>query len=181
MSATNRKALRDLDIPKNVLIYGRVSDGSLIPLETDASGQIRVAVEVGDVIAIVSGPVILLSGEVHVVSGVITTVPSPQGIVVVTASGLATTNSLVYSGTGFLNHETMSIHIENLTNGSGLLYNVRGTVLSGFSPYVLISGSLASGQCIVWTTAFPYSWVDVGLANLQGNYSGTASVYIAKR
>mgnify|MGYP001574538617 CR=1 FL=1 len=254
---------RDLDVPKNVQLYGVDYSGHVIPISTDLSGELKVDVTIGDIIAVVSGNVtaLLSSGEVHVTSGQViakvsgevvsvasgaiidktllsglgvlisgqtiatasgaiinrdllsglqvisqsglgvlisgqvvslqsgtvvkisgeTIVQRYEGQVLTLFSGYGTTNTLVYSGFEFLTYGVTTMHIENLTNGSGLLYNVRGATQSGMTAYTLISGSLASGQVKINTLTDPYSWVDIGLANLQSNFSGTAMVYIARR
>jgi hypothetical protein len=126
----------------------------------------------------VSGTV-AVSGVVQISGETVTT--AKNGVVSVLFSGYGTTNTVVYSGFGFTQHEAASIVLTHLGNGSGINYSFRGYVLSGTAPLVLSSGTIDSGDTVVETITDPYSWVDIGADSKQDNFSGLLTVAVLRR
>jgi hypothetical protein len=120
----------------------------------------------------VSG-VVQISGE--------TIITAKNGATSVLFSGYGTTNTVVYSGFGFTQHEAATFVLTHLGNGSGINYSIRGYVLSGVAPYVLSSGTINSGDVSVETITDPYSWIDIGVDSTQDNFSGLLTVAVLRR
>jgi hypothetical protein len=120
----------------------------------------------------VSG-VVQISGE--------TIITAKNGATSVLFSGYGTTNTVVYSGFGFTQHEAATFVLTHLGNGSGINYSIRGYVLSGVAPYVLSSGTINSGDVSVETITDPYSWIDIGADSTQDNFSGLLTVAVLRR
>ena len=146
----------------------------------------------------VSGETVFVKGsgewfEVHVLSGgepVGTVTTDVSGQTVITAkygtafilfSGYGTTNTIVVSGFGFLQHEAATIGFTNLGEGSGINYNVKGYVVSGIMPQYLTSGTIYSGDVVAETISDPYSWVEVGVDSKQDDFSGLVTITAARR
>lgn len=146
---------------------------SRVRANKSGQGALAVATSGSDYIVVASGLYITNSGQ-----GVIT---AKAGETLSLFSGYGATNSYVYSGTGFLNHEKATIMLECIELGSGVAYTIRGYVISGVTPYCLASGSLISGQVEVETLGDPYEYVDVGIKALQTTQSGAATVFMALR
>ena len=111
-----------------------------------------------------------------------------QGKAYILQSGQKTTNDLVY-GAKFttLGYAKTTISIENVGEGSGVDYTIRGYPVEGFpANYLLGSGSVTvPGTLKVETLMDAWSQIDVGCKSHDLNLSGVvtvssvATVYVA--
>jgi hypothetical protein len=99
---------------------------------------------------------------------------------VILASGLATMDTYTYSGAAFTDKNTASVVVDYLGGGSGVSYRVRGHAIQNIAPAIIGSGVVAtSGNQGTLTVTGAYQYIEVGVANLQAGFSGTASVILA--
>jgi hypothetical protein len=115
------KNMRNLDIPKNAQMFGVTYSGSVIPLRSDLSGQIMVDVQIGDIIAIISGSIYVYSGEIHLLSGSVTLGSGGQGIgnVGVNSGFLAVQSGLIGVTSGEVHITSGSVTLASGGEGIG--------------------------------------------------------------
>ena len=101
---------------------------------------------------------------------------------VITASGLALSNDLTYSGAAFSQFDTATFVVDYFGGGSGVIYRIRGHPITNTSPTIVGSGVITgSGSQTSHTVTGAFEYIDIGLANLQTNFSGFASAILARR
>ena len=118
--------------------------------------------------------VVASSGVDHIVTG-------KYGTRTILFSGYGTTNTVVVSGFGFLQHERATIVLTNIGEGSGANYSVIGHAMSGVIKYVITSGVIYSGDIVRETISDPYEWIDIGVDSTQDNFSGQVTVVAVRR
>lgn len=118
--------------------------------------------------------VVASSGLDHIVTG-------KYGKRNILFSGYGTTNTIVTSGFGFLQHERATISLSHLGGGSGINYNIIGHTMSGVVKYAITSGVIYSGDITVETISDPYEWIEVGADSTQNNFSGQVTVVAVRR
>jgi len=134
----------------------------------------------GDMVQLQSGTTVQLpSTQVVKISGEATARVTNSVILI---SGLSLSNELVYSGASFTRFDTATFVVEYLGGGSGALYRIRGHPITDIAPAIIGSGMAAgSGTQTAHTITGAYEYIDIGLANLQTDFSGTASAILSRR
>jgi len=162
------KRQESLDVPENVRLWAIDESGQLIHLVCDTSGQLKVDVELGDELAILSGEVHVLSGDVVVESGQIEVVGQDQSGAVRVPMIQSGTRKLAITASGSeIGVASGEVHVmsgeliakvsgETVSVASGAEIIWRGVQVSGaviVSGDVKISGetvTVASGAEIIW-------------------------------
>ncbi len=171
-----------------------VASGVEINYRTDKLSGLQVINASGLQVIVQAPLVVKISGETLSIASGVEVISRPSnlsgqnvisnkdGEAIVLFSGYSTTNTVVYSGFGFLKHEAATILLTHLGDaGSGINYTIRGAVLSGAIQYSIVSGSIYSGDVVVETLSDPYSYVDVGIDSKQDTNSGQVTVTVVRR
>jgi hypothetical protein len=103
---------------------------------------------------------------------------------VVLWSGEGLTNAYVYREVSVNNFAKTTVMVENVNQGSGILWTIRGYAVKGHAVHSIASGAITTSGTV--TTIYSgldtaFDIIEVGLRNTQSNRTGGGTVTIARR